>query len=280
MLVAFIKWYLTFRGFERSGAFYRAIGIPAVDRVLARAFGEAPVEPYAPNLEANEASLRTKLFGGLYAEINNMMCNLIYLGMAIICFVTGYQFLAWWSIAIGSTHFIVVLIERYKRLLILEWLEHPEALTAPELEVEVAYPRTEKELRHFYFQPKPFESDKLFAALGVNWFRHFVFWLTNLGGVVADEETKKHEPHRLTGGSILALDAFEKKTRTSETVHLIGILQHLPYLIVFVYTHFWFGLLYFAGMAYLNIFSILLQRQHRLRVFKILMKRAQRTPKS
>lgn len=274
--IAFIRWYLTLKPWETSGRIYEWIGIKWVDAKLSAVFGEVPLPRYEPGSELPRAYVHNKVLRGQYSEVVNAMCMMIYLGLMLLCLVADHRGLAVWSIVLAFHHWIVLPIERYKRALVEEWLRHPEALTDDWVEQEEWYPRGEKELNHWYFAPKRFESEKFWDRIGVHSFRLFVFWLTRLAESISDSEAAQHAPNQLKSTDVRQLDKFERETRTSETVHLIGILEHLPFALVFLQKLYWPGLIYLLGMAYLNLYAIFLQRHHRVRLFKLLMRRAKR----
>lgn len=278
--IAFIRWYLTLKPWERSGRIYEWMGIPWIDAKLSKVFGESPLVRYAPGDSLSREYLQGKMLRGQYSEVVNAMCFLIYVGLMVICWLAGHWGLGAWSALIAFTHWIVMPIERYKRALSEEWMRTEGALTDEPFIDESLYLRSEPQLRHWYFEPKPWESEKLYDRVGVHSFRLFVFWLTQLAETIASDDAKQFSPNQLKQSGAEQLDKFERDTRTSETVHLIGVLQHLPFAIVFLNKLYWPGIFYLLGMAYLNVYAILLQRHHRTRLFKVLLRRAQRAQKS
>lgn len=269
-----VRWYLRLKPWEVSGRMYEWMGIRWVDQRLSAMFGEAPLPRYSPGSELPKALLQRTLLRGQYSEIVNFICALIYVGLVVVCLWPGYLGLAVFAALIGLHHLLILPIERYKRALVGEWLEHPEALTDGPADLDPPYLRTRKELVHWYFRPLSFESVELYDRIGIHSYRLFVFWMTNMVESFADEEARVHAPNQIKNPSIEQLDQFERGTRTSETVHLLGILEHLPFAIVFLNKLYWVGLVYMLGIAYLNIYAIFLQRQHRVRLFKLLLRRA------
>ncbi|MBL8059927.1 MAG: hypothetical protein JNK63_04325 [Chthonomonas sp.] len=271
---AFIRWYLRLFPWERSGRIYELTGIRWIDRQLASVFHEPPVERFSPEDRLPRAYVLKRILRGQYSEVVNAMCALIYFGLAVICQVGNFPALAFFAMLITAHHFLIVPIERYKRGLLEEWLSHPEALTDGPADLEPPYLRTRKELVHWYFRPLGFESEKFYDRIGVNSYRVFVYWLTGLIESGATEEAKEQAPNYLKNPTAEQLDEFEKGTRTSETVHLLGILEHLPFAWVFLSKPYWLGLLAMLVIGYLNVYAIFLQRQHRTRLFKLLLRRA------
>ncbi len=274
LFIAFIRFYLRLKPWETSGRLYEWIGIRWVDGLLSRVFGEMPLDRYEPGDTLSREYLLNKMLRGQYSEVVNAMCFCIYVGLAVVCWIPGHLGLTIFALLIAGHHFLIVPIERYKRALAQEWLRHPEALTDEPADVELPYLRTAKELQHPYFRPLKFESEKFYDRIGVHSYRVFVFWLTDLAKSIAEDGAEEFAPNSLRSTKIEQLDKFEKETRTSETVHLLGILEHLPFAIVFLSQVYWVGIVYLLGIAYLNVYAIFLQRQHRVRLFKLLLRRA------
>ncbi len=272
----FLGWYLGVKPWEKSGRLYELLGIRWIDAKLSAVFGELPLTRYTPGESLPWAFLTRKLLRGQYSEIVNGMCALIYIGLVLVCLWAGFIGLAAFAGLITVHHLLILPIERYKRALAEEWLSHPEALNDGPADAEVPYLRTVVELKHWYFRPFSFESEKFYDRIGVGSYRVFVFWLTGMVESFADEESRQHAPNQIKNPGIEQLDQFELGTRTSETVHLIGILEHLPFALVFIQKSYWLGIVYMLGIAYLNMYAIFLQRQHRVRLFKVLLRRAQK----
>lgn len=273
---AFIRWYLKLLPWEKSGRIYEVIGIRWIDRKLSCVFNEAPLDRYAPEDQLPRSYVLKRLLRGQYSEVVNAMCALIYQTLALICWFGGFPGLAFFAELITAHHFLIVPIERYKRSLLDDWLGHPEALTAGPADLEPPYLRTKRELIHWYFRPFRFESEKFYERIFVDSYRTFVGWLTGLIESGANDEAKAQAPNSLKNPNIEQLDEFEKATRTSETVHLIGILEHIPFVWAFLMKPYWLGLAAMLGIGYLNVYAIFLQRQHRARLFKLLLRRADR----
>ncbi|MCC7102091.1 MAG: hypothetical protein IT206_03330 [Fimbriimonadaceae bacterium] len=270
----FIRWYLRLFPWEASGRIYEYIGIRWIDRQLAGVFHEPPIERYGAGDTLPRAYVLKRLLRGQYSEVVNAMCGLIYFGLVITCWSGNFPGLGFFALLITAHHFLIVPIERYKRALLTEWLNHPQALTDGAADLESPYLRTRQELTHWYFRPLPFESERFYARIGVQSYRIFVYWLTGLIESGASEEAKAQAPNYLKNPSIEQLDEFEKGTRTSETVHLLGIVEHLPFAVAFLAKPYWPGVAVMIGIGYLNVYAIFLQRQHRARLFKLLLRRA------
>lgn len=271
---AFIRWYLRLFPWERNGRIYELTGIRWIDRQLAGVFHEAPIERYSDGETLPRSYVLKRLLRGQYSEVVNAMCALIYFGLVLICWFGNFPGLAFFAMLITAHHLLIVPIERYKRSLLEDWMEHPESLTDGPADLDPPYLRTRKELVHWYFRPFGFESEKFYDRIGVHSYRVYVYWLTGLIESGASEEAKAQAPNQIKNPSIEQLDEFEKGTRTSETVHLIGILEHLPFAWAFLAKPYWLGLAAMLGIAYLNVYAIFLQRQHRVRLFKLLLRRA------
>jgi len=267
-----INRYLKLKSFEKSGRFYEVLGLSWLDKQLCKVFKEAPVYRYVPGRTDSSDRLVDMIHKGQYTEIINLKCFLFYAAYVGIFYKAGYDWLAWLTVIWAIPHAAVVLIERYKRFLMLDWFRHPEALTAP----DPAYPepRSLAKLNHWFYKPRSFENEKFYAKIGMNPFRTYVAWLSRLSEPDESMPQPKHKANTLKSTSYPYLDYFENTTRTSERIHWIGVLQHVPYWYLFIRDKYWLGMFLMSWLLYLNIYSGLLQRQHRSRVFKLLIKKA------
>lgn len=273
MKVAFqrlCRKYLRLRRWERSGRFYERIGVRWLDYRLAAAFGERPVERYTPERTDSRARLIDSLYRGRYSEVVNAMCVVIYFIISVATFFRGYIGLTAYTLGILFTHLMVIPIERYKRALVIDWLQHPEALSDPEPPLPER--RTSEQLQHWFYAPKAFETEKFYHKLNVDSYRAFVAGLAYLSSP-EEGDPEAPPPNALRKRTPEYLDAFERTTRSNELIHWLGLIQHLPYWYQFTKDAYIPGILAVVWLFYLNVWAALLQRQHRARIFKVLLRR-------
>ncbi len=268
----FVTWYLKLKPIEKTGRIYEVQGYKWLDKQLCKVFGTVPIERYSPGKTESFDRLVEVLHQGRYMEVVNAMSVTFYSVYVFFFFKDGYTALAWWTVVMMLSHFITLPIERYKRALIIEWLKHPEVLTDPE--PGYPEPRSIAQLNHWFYKPRGWESEKSYEKLGVQSFRTFVNFLTRLSEPDLSLPQPKYKPNTLKSTSYPYLDSFESSTRSSEFIHWLGVIQHIPHWIVFIPQKYWIGLLLEGWLLYLNVFAGMLQRQHRSRMFKLLMKKA------
>lgn len=265
-------WWLQIRSFEKSTRIYQWIGIAAIDDFAARRFGDDPIKPYREGMQQSFNRIRDAYYKGQYSEVVNIMSCLIYITMMAGFLYWNVDWAAWWTLAIMSVHAVCIPIERYKRACMLQWLDHPEALTAPDPPLPPR--RGPKQLLHPVFKPRRFESEAFYDKVWVDSFRNFVMWLASLSIKMPGDHQSVH--NTLKTRDLDYLDAFERQTRVGETIHFIGILQHVPFWALIPSTRAWPVLLFALWPLYLNVYALFLQRQHRARIFRLLLKAANR----
>lgn len=271
LLAIVVRQYMRLAPWERSGRIYEWLGIASLDRLLASFFGATVVPRMKPGLTVSRHFLSDQYHRGRYSEIVNIVCVLIYVVILAFCYVHRLPWAFWYSVILMVTHLQVIPVERYKRALIAEWMRHQDLLTDEEIPIRPR--RTAEQLHHWFFSPRPFESEKFYDKLVVDSYRRFVSWLTFL----SQAETKDNAPpaNALKKRSLDYLDDFEVGTRQSEVIHWIGITEHIPLYIAFISVQAWAGLGWMLWPLYLNVWAIFLQRQHRARITRLLLKRAE-----
>jgi hypothetical protein len=126
-------------------------------------------------------------------------------------------------------------------------------------------------LLELYFRPKPFErGGRLYEWMGVRLFKQFVVWLGPIMGARRD----RPNGYFLWDRSAAGISAFERKTRRSEVVHLIGI--GVP--VIAIASRLSgdssdTGVIVVMGVLFVvNLPPVLLQRYTRARIYPLLKK--------
>ncbi len=272
MFTRLVQWWLTTKSFERSGRIYEVTGVAALDRFLCRIFGDTPLSAYDPNRTESRQRIREAYYKGQYVEVVNIMASLIHLTLLILILFIGHVWLAVYCCLVMVVHIVPVPIERHKRACIMQWLAHDESLE--DREYVLGHMRSLGQLRHPYFRPKPWETEELYEKLGAWTFKRFAFWLSSLSNKLPGDEVST--ANTLGSRDMARIDAFERGTRLGEGIHLIGIAQHIPFWWTFALQQYWVGLVYLLWPLYLNLYASLLQRQHRARIFRLLVRAAQK----
>ncbi len=115
-----------------------------------------------------------------------------------------------------------------------------------------------------YFRPKAAELDgRLYEWLGVVRFKRVL-----MSVVRVDPGRRTTNGYVLGGRSLEDVRAFEKHTRRSEVIHLLGLAMGVAFLVVAV----WFRGLLVPGLIVFgaNFHCFCLQRYNRIRVYRVL----------
>jgi len=121
-----------------------------------------------------------------------------------------------------------------------------------------------------YYRPRGFEaSGRLYEAIGVRLFRHFV-----MNGDDMNTEIRRIYPtYRVVAGQ-REMRRLEEQTRSNERSHVFAFWAGLP-AVVYAVLLGWTGFAIFLGgaTAVANVYPILLQRYTRARIRGILLRR-------
>lgn len=268
------RWY-RLRPIEHDGRCYRLLGLVPVFACIARLFGERLPEPdRLTSAELAQIRMRAR-----YHELINLMSIVAQLPLPWLASRTGNGPLTAYGLALLVPHILSVMLERFKRAicetssattLILETQAHGPA-KAPDRAASSHCAQA-----HWYFGPFPCETERLYEVLGVEAFRRFVLTLIRISAPPANDGASL----RNVRGGRRGLAAFEEQTRTAELTHLFGTLLHVPFAVAFALEGFWSGLAFVLCLFALNVICALLQRQHRVRLAKLLRASAGRAAQS
>jgi len=120
-------------------------------------------------------------------------------------------------------------------------------------------------LWEIYFRPKPFElSGRLYTWMGVLYFKKFLIKLAR-----KDNKSKDGPSYLLSDRSRTGIQAYEKRTRRNELIHLVGLLMSAFFLLMGL----WIGTaMTVPGIMVLvvNFHPFILQRYNRIRIYRLL----------
>jgi hypothetical protein len=121
----------------------------------------------------------------------------------------------------------------------------------------------------WYFSPKPWESEKAYARMGIKFFRWQVTYFMERAMLTKEQRKSGLKAEYVGGGGRAEVLRFESSTRVAEVVHLgMGAIDILP--VIFVIQHqIWLMLPYVLWICYGDFGLAILQRSHRLRVWKL-----------
>jgi len=287
-LARFVDAWCLVRRFERRGRIYERLGLRPVFAAVSSLFGERlPPPSWAPGSRLDERGqhdlirtyARTR-----YHELVNLIALAVYSLLLALLLASGRPIAAVYCVVLMVTHALPALLERYKRArcdalltdagvssrgmsMAAAWrpqtVSAPRALTSPAAE--------------WYFAPKRAETRRFFGRLGVGAFREFVLHLFRAAGT--DEAAPSGAGGRFVQ-SRSDLAAFDAQLRISEATHLVGMALHVPFVASFLHPTHVAGLAYVGMMLAVNLECVLLQRQHRSRLWSALRRVSQGRPGS
>jgi hypothetical protein len=122
----------------------------------------------------------------------------------------------------------------------------------------------------FWFRPKRFESERLYASLGALVIKRLV----PTGGDLVMQSLRRHNPdRRWVKPNLKSLYQFERRTRLNESVHLIGFAGGT----VWAACKFASGSLSLIGLSLalvlacvFGLWPVALQRYNRLRLYRVI----------
>lgn len=191
----------------------------------------------------------------------------MYVPVAIALLRCEAWFAFYFLSALMLFHALCVLAENHKLVAATELLETGRYSTIEPAVVQ----RADDEMppKNIYFIPKRFESPKLYQLIGVAAIRKVVNWYIDLTQLTKEERAAgkkaKHMPSTRTG----MLD-YETETRQAEIVHgIAGALNFVPLLALWQAKE-WTYVAYVAAIILLDLYLVLLQRFHRVRIYAAL----------
>jgi hypothetical protein len=117
-----------------------------------------------------------------------------------------------------------------------------------------------------FYGPYPCETERLYVCLGVEAFRRFVLSLIRLSAPADEPEAVLRN---IVGGRE-GLLRFDAQTRIAERTHLFGLTLHVPFAVVFMSARYGPGIAFVIVLFGLNLICALLQRQHRVRIRRVM----------
>ncbi|MCW5944123.1 MAG: hypothetical protein KIS66_17995 [Fimbriimonadaceae bacterium] len=190
-----------------------------------------------------------------------------------------------WGLAVmllgfGLLHTYSLMLDRYKQLFLNlyeqqardDGVELPEKIRRSSGVSFQPSPFHRVPLR-WYFDPKPWESERFFLALGIGYWQRVVYYMTSKAWHPVAE---RREPGARTSffreGSRQEMVDFEFATRLGETMHWLGLLTLAP-----VATTLWrFGSYWSSGIALFVMLTdallVMTLRMHRARIWKLVQR--------
>ncbi len=244
---------------------YEALGVRRIYRVIAGIVGEELLPPVGTPLEGvSRSQLEERRTATRYFENANYAraaCYIPHMASFIAhAHVTG----AAYTSGLLILHGLVSMLERYKRQLIDAHLaEAPESVPTPHVGDEPDAHHSG--LADLWYRPKRFETERFYRLIGMEAFRAFVGWVmrTLTYGFSGKRVVTMPVPTRAQAVE------FERETRLSEGVHLVGVALTLP-TVVFAWQQPWIAVSIWATVVLFGEIGLtVLQRFHRARLWPV-----------
>lgn len=246
-----------------------AMGGRWAHRLISAIFGQDYLDPGSAELLPKSRLLEAIQHARYYAWANGLR-GLAYLPVVVGLYSCKAWFAFYFLVALMVFHALCVLAENHKLAAATELVERRRYSV-----VEPAVPtRGEDEMPAFnrYFIPKRIESPRLYEAIGVAAIKKVVNWYIDLTQLTKEERAAgkkaKHMPSTRTG----MLD-YETETRQAELMHgIAGAINFIP-LAALVHARDWALATYVIAIIVLDLYLVLLQRFHRVRIYAALQRR-------
>lgn len=235
-----------------------AAGIRKVSDLMARAFGDDPL----PRRDADQTEhswsssrLRTTSETARYYAFANFFRGLLYVPLLSPLRQTGTPWIALlYFLLVFHTICIFVELHRHNLLRILPPSETPKN---PPPKVKVG------ELKYSaWFEPKKWETSRRYQMIGLERIRQIVREY--------DRRTRGAEPAMAANLAVMELDS-----RIAESMHWAAAAFNVPFLLVLRNAHsMWVWLA--AWILLMDLYLVLLQRYHRVRIRTTAAKRHRR----
>lgn len=123
-----------------------------------------------------------------------------------------------------------------------------------------------------YFMPKRFESPRLYKLMGLDALRKVVNWYIDLTQLTREERAAGKKAKQMPSTRAGMLD-YETETRQAEIMHgVAGAINLIP-LGALCYAGEWALVAYVSIIILLDLYLVLLQRFHRVRIYAALSRR-------
>lgn len=239
---------------------FESIGIRAVYAWVSGIVKEPLIPPSSGAIGSwTLANLKEAKEKTVYFAMANLSRAFCYVPQAVAFFLFKFWVGFAYVIALWICHFLLVLVEKYKRKLCDFWIpqvEHSDKKPARLLPDPPAN----------IFRPRKFETEEFYRRIGVEHFRRFAVWV--MSGMTYGFTGKRmifiQQPTRNQAVE------FEKETRISETVHLTSAASVAPLVVLS-----WLGAplsiaLWSTFIVVGDLLLSLLQRYHRCRVWPLI----------
>lgn len=238
-------------------------------RLISALFGQDYLDPATGRLYPKSRLEEAIRHARYYAWANGLR-GLMYVPVAIGLLRIGAWFAFYFLLALMLFHALCILAENHKLAAATEILETGRISTVEPIPIQRG--ADEMPPKNWYFIPKSIESPQLYKLIGVAALRTVVNWYIDLTQLTKEERAAgkkaKHMPSTRTG----MLD-YETETRQAEIMHgIAGAFNFIPFVALWEAKE-WALVAYVFLIILLDLYLVLLQRFHRVRIYSALRRR-------
>lgn len=188
---------------------------------------------------------------------------ILNLPVLLILLLSGGIFVFWFVAVQCLIHLLVGCAELYRSRLAAILPADPDAQVTK---------RSTEPLKGRWFEPKSWESSRLYKKIGVDWFRVIVHGYIDRARLTKEERKTGQAIGYLQNPTRRQAVEFEAETRLGELVHYgIALLDSVPFIYGLVTANV--PLIIFTAYLFVgDIYLSLLQRYHRLRLWKFVQR--------
>lgn len=249
---------------KRRSHIYEKLGVKFFYDLMCKVTGEVPLSRDSNVLRTAQELLNIRRDSRYFSWANGWRAVLLIPPTIVLL-----QLRLWFpfaiSILLSVFHLFCLILEAYRHEVALD-IEASGKLAPPNSKPPAAEPL--KDLNyHWYFSPKKWESELLYLRMGMERVRKIVVYYTNKTKFTPEERKAGIKASYITDRTASML-LFERDTRTGEIIHMVAGLLNVPMIVGFFMHQKTFWALWMLAILYLDFNLSVLQRYHRVRVYK------------
>ncbi len=248
------------------------IGVRGIYTFTANAVQE-PILPDVRHAESTPGWSASQIYerrsGSRYFSWANILRTLLHVPVIVFGVLHNHALVIWLFCFLAIGHVLLTIVESYKAG-IVDLIPIDENGSAIDHFVPANF-------YEWWFSPKFWESEKLYQVLGLKVFQHMTTYVISLTRLTLQERKSGMKVEYLGQMSPTQVLRFEVSTRVGEIVHgVMGLLDLIPLYIAISSQSHWGWVAYLIWILWGDISLGFLQRYHRLRIWKFVMKCRQR----
>lgn len=248
--------------------FLELVGVRLLYRFIAASVQE-PVLPSvgeAPSVRGWSAEqLYERRSGSRYFAGANLIRAVLHLPVIAYGSLYGYAWLTWIFSILAGGHLLLTVVESYKSG-VVDLIPEDEAGS----EIDTFVPANFVE---GWFAPKRFETEAFYHAIGIKPFQWMTTAIIKHIWLTREERKRGVKVEYLRSMNPTQVLRFEVATRVGEMVHMaMGLIDAVPLVLSILVPQGWGWSLYFAWICWGDTWLGFLQRYHRLRVWKLVVR--------